>query len=44
MSKYARYRQNYVPYKKEHLLVNLVYVAGTIVVFAFIGAILGYVM
>lgn len=44
MSKHAKYRQNYVPYKKEHLLTNIAYVAGTIAVFAFIGGILGYVM
>ena len=44
MSKHAKYRQNYVPYKKEHLIVNVVYVVGTIAVFAFIGAIIGYVM
>lgn len=44
MSKHAKYRQNYVPYKKEHLLVNVAYLVGTIAVFAFIGAIIGYAM
>jgi hypothetical protein len=44
MSKHAKYRQNHVPYKKEHLIVNVVYVVGTIAVFAFIGAIIGYAM
>ncbi len=44
MSKHAKYRQNYVPFKKEHLLVNVAYLVGTIAVFAFIGVIIGYAM